>query len=226
MLREREAYHAFIGLEVDEQYEYAVWVSFIEIYNEKIYDLLGTNEEDDQQEGGGTKRPKSTQRMASSSSHGTISKSKAFTSLLGNRISNMVSSFSLTHQLTSALTSSSSSTPVITRKALSLRTDSSSLRNGKYVAGLKEIRVRSAEEAKKVIQMGQINRRVFGTLANKQSSRSHAVFSIRVIRVKKGADVQKVCSRVVSFPVPNMELSKGPICGSHITAVLRRPRRL
>ncbi|KAG8966272.1 hypothetical protein FRC05_002731 [Tulasnella sp. 425] len=183
-------------LEVDEQYEYAVWVSFIEIYNEKIYDLLGTNEEDDQQEGGGTTRPKFTQRMASSSSHGTISKSKAFTSLLGNRISNMVSSFSLTHQLTSALTSSSSSTPVITRKALSLRTDSSSLRNGKYVAGLKEIRVRSAEEAKKVIQMGQINRRVFGTLANKQSSRSHAVFSIRVIRVKKGADVQKDPSAV------------------------------
>ncbi|KIO27848.1 hypothetical protein M407DRAFT_22898 [Tulasnella calospora MUT 4182] len=181
-----------LELEVDEQYEYAVWVSFVEIYNEKIYDLLGGNEEAGQQ----LDRTNSKQRLPSSSSGGTISRSKAFTSLLGNRISTMVSSFSLTHQLTSALTSSSSGTPVVTRKALSLRTDSSSLRNGKYVAGLNEIRVRSAEEAKKVIQMGQINRRVFGTLANKQSSRSHAVFSIRMIRVKKGADVQKDPSAV------------------------------
>ncbi|KAG8955806.1 hypothetical protein FRC00_005217, partial [Tulasnella sp. 408] len=122
-------------LEVDEQYEYAVWVSYVEIYNEKIYDLLGSNEEAGQQ----LDRTNSKQRLASSSSQGTMSRSKTFTSLLGNRISTMVSSFSLTHQLTSALTSSSS-TPVVTRKALSLRTDSSSPRNGKYVSGLNEIR--------------------------------------------------------------------------------------
>lgn len=190
---------------MDDQYEYAIWVSFIEIYNEKIYDLLGPGEGDTPPADAGMKRKDSTKRTVSTSSHGTMSRSKTFTTMLGNRISTMVSSFSLTHQLTSALTSSSSSTPVITRKALSLRSDSTTARNGKYVSGLKEIRVKSADEAKKVIQMGQINRRVFGTLANKQSSRSHAVFSIRLIRVKKGADVQKV---LMGIPILSIYVSQ------------------
>ncbi len=43
--------------------------------------------------------------------------------------------------------------------------------------------------------MGQINRRVFGTRANEQSSRSHAVFTIRLVKVKIGADLLHVRRR-------------------------------
>lgn len=42
----------------------------------------------------------------------------------------------------------------------------------------------SAREAKRVVRLGQVNRRVFGTVANKESSRSHAIMTVRVERVK------------------------------------------
>ena len=58
--------------------------------------------------------------------------------------------------------------------------------SGKYIAGLRQIRVRSAAEAKALLKLGQLHRRVFGTLANSQSSRSHALVTIKVLRVHKG----------------------------------------
>ena len=73
----------------------------------------------------------------------------------------------------------------VKRKALTLKNDSDA--SGKYVAGLKEIRVWSREEAQAVVAMGQINRQVFGTLANSVSSRSHGVFTIKIVRVHNGA---------------------------------------
>lgn len=73
--------------------------------------------------------------------------------------------------------------------------------SGKYVAGLKEIRVWSREEAQAVVAMGQINRQVFGTLANSVSSRSHGVFTIKIVRVHNGApdDVQSMQSSRLSI---------------------------
>jgi kinesin family protein 20 len=74
---------------------------------------------------------------------------------------------------------------LLKRQALQLKSDPST--GGKYIANLQEIRVRSAEEAKRIIKVGQINRRVFGTVMNAESSRSHAIFTIRIIKVPKGA---------------------------------------
>lgn len=71
------------------------------------------------------------------------------------------------------------------RKHLSLKTDSDA--QGKYVAGLREVRCRSRDEAEAVIAAGQINRQVFGTMANSVSSRSHGVFTIKVVRIHDGA---------------------------------------
>jgi kinesin family protein 20 len=49
--------------------------------------------------------------------------------------------------------------------------------------------------------MGQINRQVFGTLANSVSSRSHGVFTIKIVRVHNGApeDVQSMQSSRLSI---------------------------
>jgi kinesin family protein 20 len=40
------------------------------------------------------------------------------------------------------------------------------------------------------LDRGQTNRRVFSTLANRVSSRSHSVFTIKVIKIRKGADAE------------------------------------
>ncbi|KAG8905099.1 hypothetical protein FRB99_000700 [Tulasnella sp. 403] len=181
---------------VDDDYEYSVWVSYAEIYNEKIFDLLGDGDLDAQTAGGGT-RPQ-TATLVRPASAAALCRSTTFTTTTTTaRLSAVSRTFSLTNNLAAlASLSSSTSSPVISRKALSLRSDASSPRGGKYVVGLREVRVRSSEDAKRILKMGQINRRVFGTLANKWSSRSHAVFSVRVIRLRKGANFQEDPSAV------------------------------
>lgn len=76
----------------------------------------------------------------------------------------------------------------VKRNALSLKHDKNA--GNKYVADLKELRVHSAEEARSILDRGQTNRRVFSTLANRVSSRSHSVFTIKVIKIRKGTDAE------------------------------------
>ena len=132
-----EADHDSTTLKVDRNYEYSIWLSYAEVYNEKIYDLL-TNVE-----GGGA--------------------------------------------------GSSRTQPILlTRKALSMKpappsdnldTDGPA---GKYISGLTHIRVDNAKEAKRLVKLGQLHRRVFGTLANSQSSRSHGIVTIKLLRKHRG----------------------------------------
>lgn len=44
------------------------------------------------------------------------------------------------------------------------------------------------QEARSILDRGQVNRRVYSTLANRVSSRSHSVFTIKIIKIHKGAD--------------------------------------
>ncbi|KAI0001801.1 P-loop containing nucleoside triphosphate hydrolase protein [Russula vinacea] len=43
-----------------------------------------------------------------------------------------------------------------------------------------------AKEAKRLVKMGQLHRRVFGTLANSQSSRSHGIVTVKLLRKHRG----------------------------------------
>ncbi|KAL0079315.1 kinesin motor domain-containing protein [Phycomyces blakesleeanus] len=102
-------------VKLDDKFEYGIWVSFAEIYTEKIYDLLV---------------PPDRQ---------------------------------------------------LKRRALSLKYE---FRSGhKYISGLKEVKVQSIEEAYVILREGQRNRAVFSTIMNQTSSRSHSVFTIRIVRV-------------------------------------------
>ncbi|XP_076317117.1 uncharacterized protein LOC143229132 isoform X2 [Tachypleus tridentatus] len=57
-------------------------------------------------------------------------------------------------------------------------------RNGNvYIKGLQEICVSSAEEACRLLNIGQKNLRIAATKLNQHSSRSHCIFSIRLVRV-------------------------------------------
>ncbi|KAJ7630551.1 kinesin-like protein [Roridomyces roridus] len=127
-------------LKVDRNYEYTIWLSYAEVYNEKVYDLLDNVQDE---------------------STGGIPRSNSGKSLL------------------------------LTRKALSLKpsptTDSlDSGVTGKYISGLRQFRVHSASQAKALVKLGQLHRRVFGTLANRESSRSHGMVIIKVVRGHRG----------------------------------------
>ncbi|KAI9016515.1 kinesin motor domain-containing protein [Phycomyces nitens] len=103
------------SVKLGDKFEYGIWVSFAEIYTEKIYDLLVPPDKQ------------------------------------------------------------------LKRRALSLKYE---FRSGhKYIAGIKEVKVQSIEEAYVILREGQRNRAVFSTLMNQTSSRSHSVFTIRVVRV-------------------------------------------
>lgn len=52
-----------------------------------------------------------------------------------------------------------------------------------YVHAVTEIEVKSAEEAFELFQRGQRKRRVAHTALNAESSRSHSVFTIRLVQV-------------------------------------------
>jgi hypothetical protein len=137
-------------LKIDRNYEYSVWLSYTEIYNEKIYDLLAT-----------VKDPESAVPV----SH--------IPRLVGK--------------------GTDAAPFLLTRKALALRAsppsdapDPDSPGMGKYVAGLRQFRITSAEQAKALIKLGQLNRRVFGTVANSQSSRSHGLVTLRILRGNRG----------------------------------------
>lgn len=125
------------SVEVSPDYRYSVWVSYVEVYNEKLYDLLESPTQ----------------------------------SLLSRPDRN----------------ENESTTPAPTRRPLLLKSEVES--GGKYVSGLKEIKVSSIQEARELIRYGQENRSVFGTMANRSSSRSHSVFTIKILREYTGVDV-------------------------------------
>ncbi|CAK5264640.1 unnamed protein product [Mycena citricolor] len=127
-------------LTLDRNYEYTIWLSYAEVYNEKIYDLLDNVQDD---------------------STGSIPRSNSGKSLL------------------------------LTRKALSIKPSPPSDNvdsgiSGKYISGLRQFRVHSAAQAKSLVKLGQLHRRVFGTLANRESSRSHGMVFIKVAKVHRG----------------------------------------
>ncbi|KAK7175658.1 hypothetical protein R3I93_000042 [Phoxinus phoxinus] len=72
------------------------------------------------------------------------------------------------------------------RPALRVCEDSS---GSSYIRDLRWVNVQNAEEASKVLRVGNKNRSAAATKMNQSSSRSHSIFTIKLIRLD-GADVQ------------------------------------
>lgn len=130
-------------IKIDRNYEYSVWISYAEVYNEKVYDLLASVTEKETNSG----------------------------FYQGQGV----------HPL------------VVTRKALMVKpspstdaADESGASTGRYISGLKQFRVTDAAQAKELLKLGQLHRRVFGTLANSQSSRSHSMVTIKLLKGHRG----------------------------------------
>ncbi|XP_039989626.1 kinesin-like protein KIF23 isoform X2 [Xiphias gladius] len=120
MIKPEEAYKAD---GVDEDSSYSIFVSYIEIYNNYIYDLLEETQEE-------AIKPKPPQSKI-------------------------------------------------------LREDQN---HNMYVAGCMEVEVKSAEEAFQVFWRGQKKRKIANTRLNRESSRSHGVFIIKLAQAPLDAD--------------------------------------
>ncbi|BGP49705.1 hypothetical protein JCM10450v2_005610 [Rhodotorula kratochvilovae] len=144
---------------LSDGYEYSIWVSYSEIYNEKIYDLLEAP-------------------LPTSSSSPAVPATPSGGGG-GGMLKGLFRNFT-----------------TVKRSALSLKADKTAPATAagggqKVVGGLREVKVASADEAHNVLARGQSNRRVFSTLANRASSRSHSIFTIRLVRTSPitGAEV-------------------------------------
>ncbi|XP_071947720.1 uncharacterized protein [Antedon mediterranea] len=105
-----------VDVESQGPVKFSIWVSFIEIYNEYIYDLLEPMPK-------GKKARRQTMKLAED-------------------------------------------------------------KNGNvYIRGMKEVMVNSSDEAYKILKIGQKNLSIASTKLNHCSSRSHCVFSVKVLRV-------------------------------------------
>uniref|UniRef100_A0A3P8PWB0 Kinesin-like protein n=1 Tax=Astatotilapia calliptera TaxID=8154 RepID=A0A3P8PWB0_ASTCA len=127
---------------VDDDSSYSVFVSYVEIYNNYIYDLLEETQEDaikPKWNGGGTPVRQNTE--------------------------------------------------LIPPQSKILREDQNHIM---YVAGCLEVEVKSAEEAFQVFWRGQKKRKVANTRLNRESSRSHSVFIIKLAQAPLDADGDNV----------------------------------
>uniref|UniRef100_A0A8C7XZF8 Kinesin family member 23 n=1 Tax=Oryzias sinensis TaxID=183150 RepID=A0A8C7XZF8_9TELE len=130
---------------VDEDSSYSVFVSYIEIYNNYIYDLLEETQEE-------AVKPKPPQSKI-------------------------------------------------------LREDQN---HNMYVAGCMEVEVKSAEEAFQVFWRGQKKRKVANTRLNRESSRSHSVFIIKLAQAPLDADGDNVLQDKNQVNVSQLCLSREP----------------
>ncbi|RUS87490.1 hypothetical protein EGW08_004744, partial [Elysia chlorotica] len=121
-----------LKVDVEENVQFGVWVSFAEVYNEQVYDLLVP----------------------------VPQKSKG------------------------------------KRETLRISDD----RNGNpYIKGLKEIHVESADEAYKLLTIGQRNLMTACTRLNHCSSRSHSIFNIKILRVVNKENPHIACVSTLSL---------------------------
>lgn len=132
----------------EEHFQYSIWVSFFEIYNELAYDLLDT-------------------------------------------------------------------APTANRKRQTLKLCED--KNGNtYVKDLTWINVGDAEEAWKILKVGRKNQSIASTHVNQNSSRSHSIFSIRIIHVSEDWRSVLKTSELTLCDLAGSERCKEQKCGSRM----------
>ncbi|CAF3964596.1 unnamed protein product [Adineta steineri] len=139
-------------------------LSFLEIYNEKVTDLLATPIPSNEQ----------TNSKTSNKTSSTSSFSKQ----------------ARTHILNKLVPNSNSAT----NSARTLEIREHPLL-GPYVPDLKYIQVKSKEDFQNVLNLGNQQRSVASTNANQRSSRSHAIFTVKISRI----DVPQSTTMRLSF---------------------------
>ncbi|XP_047623133.1 kinesin-like protein KIF23 isoform X3 [Phacochoerus africanus] len=141
--------------EVDEDSVYGVFVSYIEIYNNYIYDLLEEVPFD-------PIKPK-----------------------------------------WNSCSTPMRNTEFVPPQSKLLREDKN---HNMYVAGCTEVEVKSTEEAFEVFWRGQKKRRIANTHLNRESSRSHSVFNIKLVQAPLDADGDNVLQEKEQITISQLSL--------------------
>jgi len=81
---------------------------------------------------------------------------------------------------------------------------------GSYFAGVTEAPITSVEGALLLMEQGLKNRQVAGTQINQESSRSHSLFTIRLMKVNPGYTLEMVkakvpnCTKIIQFCIVDL----------------------
>ena len=79
-------------------------------------------------------------------------------------------------------------------------------RHNMYVSGANEYEVKSTEEAYELLWRGQQRRRVAQTQLNQESSRSHSVFTIRVVQAPVDATGAEILNEKSAVSISRLSL--------------------
>ncbi|GAB5572327.1 kinesin-like protein KIF23 isoform X2 [Prionailurus iriomotensis] len=171
--------------EVDEDSVYGVFVSYIEIYNNYIYDLLEEVPFD-------PIKPKVEQLQHAHEEHRVCVCDHADSFLKEKGV-----------VVLAAGICGESARSWLPPQSKLLREDKN---HNMYVAGCTEVEVKSTEEAFEVFWRGQKKRRIANTHLNRESSRSHSVFNIKLVQAPLDADGDNVLQEKEQITISQLSL--------------------
>ncbi|KAJ2868883.1 hypothetical protein GGI22_000591, partial [Coemansia erecta] len=156
---------------------YQVYVSYIEVYNEMVYDLLDLTTLTTVHVGDAAQRrpPRVRQRGGGGNKRSTLA--------------------SFNDDPTDPLLMCPAQIAALPRTALIVRA-AGGRRGEAFVDGATEVRVRTTRDLVRVLAHGQMRRAVHATGLNAGSSRSHALFQVKLVKLRRDARV------VALAPVP------------------------
>ncbi|KAG0662364.1 Kinesin- motor protein [Maudiozyma exigua] len=158
--------------------DYSVKVSFLELYNEKLTDLLASGESEeetirifDNNNSNGNNHMHQG-NMNSMTKNGTISSTSTGSSISGQKSKSHNNNSSSNHHSSShdSNNMSNSHHPKVNNKNIS--------NSAIIVKGMEEIYIKSAYEGLQLLTEGSLKRKVAATKCNDLSSRSHTIFTI------------------------------------------------
>ncbi|KAJ1963824.1 hypothetical protein GGI12_001818 [Dipsacomyces acuminosporus] len=173
---------------------YQLYVSYFEVYNEMIYDLLDlTTLTTVHVKSPNAEAVESGSAAATHSVNGRgrgRGKGKRTAGAAGRsgRKRGTATAGSDDTGISDALSMSASQIAALPRTALLLRSEGGR-GNEAFVDGVTEVRVRSARDLVRVLVHGQMRRSVHATGLNSGSSRSHALFQAKLVKIRRNANI-------------------------------------
>ncbi|KAJ2820115.1 hypothetical protein IWW50_005187, partial [Coemansia erecta] len=155
------------ALQADGEWVYQLYVSYFEVYNEMVYDLLDL-----------TTLTTVEVRADAEGAVKTRGRPKGRRQGRGRK----------RDEADDPLSMSAAQIAGLTRSALVLRTEGGR-GNEAFVDGVTEVRVRTVQDLVRVLIHGQLRRSVHATGLNSGSSRSHALFQAKLVKMRRDASV-------------------------------------